>query len=103
MIVRTEETFGLHPDTLVADTAYGAGNMLGWLVDEQEIEPHIPVFDKTERGDGAFPATAFAFDHAANEYTCPGGKKVKKILARDAQTAIRRLQGRHDPLLCQQA
>lgn len=78
MIVRTEETFGLHPDTLVADTAYGAGDMLGWLVDEQEIEPHIPVFDKTERGDGAFPATAFAFDHAANEYTCPGGKKLKK-------------------------
>ena len=62
MIVRTEQTFGLHPDQLVADTAYGAGDMLGWLVDEQEIEPHIPVFDKTERGDGAFPATAFAFD-----------------------------------------
>ena len=78
MLVRTEEAFGLHPDTLVADTAYGSGEMLGWLVDEQDIDPHIPVFDKTERSDGAFPATAFTFDREANEYTCPGGKKLKK-------------------------
>ena len=78
MLVRTEEVFGLHPDTLVADTAYGSGEMLGWLVDEQDIDPHIPVFDKTERNDGAFPATAFTFDREANEYTCPGGKKLKK-------------------------
>lgn len=65
MILRTEDTFGLHPETLVADTAYGAGEMLGWLVDEQGIDPHIPVFDKTERSDGAFPATAFSFDPEA--------------------------------------
>lgn len=78
MLMRTEDTFGLHPETLVADTAYGAGEMLGWLVDEQGIDPHIPVFDKTERSDGAFPATAFSFDPEANEYTCPGGKKLKK-------------------------
>lgn len=78
MLVRTENSFGLHPETLVADTAYGSGEMLGWLVDEKGIEPHIPVFDKTERLDGAFPATAFNFDREANEYTCPGGKKLKK-------------------------
>jgi len=62
----------------LADTAYGAGEMLGWLVDEQGIDPHIPVFDKTKRSDGAFPATTFSFDPEANEYTCPGGKKLKK-------------------------
>jgi len=58
-------------ETLVVDTAYGSGEMLGWLVDEQGIDPHIPVFDKTERGDGAFPATAVIFDPEVNEYTCP--------------------------------
>ena len=51
--------------------------MLGWLVDDECIEPHIPVFDKSERKDGAFPATDFAYDHEADQYTCPGGKPLK--------------------------
>jgi hypothetical protein len=69
MLVRTEEVFGLHPDMLVTDTAYGSGEMLGWLVDEQDIDPLNPVFDKTERKDGAFPATAFTFDREATNIT----------------------------------
>ena len=78
MLIRVAERFGLNPDRLAADTAYGSADMLGWLVKEQEIEPHIPVFDKSERKDGAFPTTAFTFDVEANEYTCPGEKKLKK-------------------------
>ncbi len=78
MLIRTAERFDLHPDKLAADTAYGSAEMLGWLVKEQSIAPHIPVMDKSERKDGAFPATAFAFDAEANEYSCPGGKKLKK-------------------------
>ena len=54
MIVRTQERVGLHPDLLVADTAYGSAPMLGWLVDEQGIDPYIPVIDKSERKDGTF-------------------------------------------------
>jgi hypothetical protein len=100
MLVRTENSFGLHPDSLVADTAYGSGEMLGWLVDEQGLEPHIPVLDKTERLDGGFPAT-FTFDREANEYTW--WQAAEEILARDAQAANRHLQGWRDPLLCQQA
>jgi transposase len=49
MIVRTRERFGLHPDLLVADTAYGSAAMLGWLVEEQGIDPYIPLIDKSER------------------------------------------------------
>ena len=78
MLERTKDRFHLHPEMLAADTAYGSADMLGWLVKEQKIEPHIPVFDKSERKDGAFPTTAFVFDPEANEYTCPGGKKLKK-------------------------
>jgi excisionase family DNA binding protein len=46
MIERTRERFGLWPERLAADTGYGSAEMLAWLVHEQGIEPHIPVFDK---------------------------------------------------------
>jgi hypothetical protein len=54
MIERTEERFGLKPERLVGDTAYGAAAMLNWLVEEKGIAPHIPVFDKLKRDDGTF-------------------------------------------------
>ncbi|MCJ8309928.1 MAG: IS1182 family transposase [Hyphomicrobiales bacterium] len=78
MIARTRDTFGLYPQILAADTAYGAAENLNWLVNEEGILPHIPVFDRSRRSDGAFPATAFTFNHRANEYTCPAGNKLKK-------------------------
>ena len=37
MIERTEERFGLKPERLAADTAYGAAPMLNWLVEEKDI------------------------------------------------------------------
>ncbi len=77
MIRRTRDRFDLYPELLAADTAYGSADMLGWLVEDEGIEPHIPVFDKSERKDGAFPATDFAYDHSADQYTCPGGKPLK--------------------------
>jgi len=77
MIERTRNRFGLYPELLAADTAYGSAEMLGWLVEDEGIEPHIPVFDKSERKDGAFPATDFTCDHTADHSTCPGGKPLK--------------------------
>ncbi len=50
---------------------------LDTLVEDEGIEPHIPVFAKSERQNGAFPATDFECDHEADEYTCPGGKTLK--------------------------
>ena len=35
-------------------TSKGAAEMLGWLVYEQGIEPHVTVFDKSARQDGTF-------------------------------------------------
>ena len=77
MIRRASDRFGLYPETLAADTAYGSADMLGWLVEGEGIEPHIPVFDKSERRDGAFPATDFIYDHRADAYACPGGQSLK--------------------------
>lgn len=77
MLVRTGNRFDLHPGMLAADTASGTADMLGWLVEDQDIEPHIPVFDKSERKDGTFPATDFTYDPDADAYRCPGGRALK--------------------------
>lgn len=77
MIDRTQDRFGLTPERLAADTAYGAGGMLGWL-DARQIEPHIPLIDKTARQDGTFSNAEFRFDPDTDEYTCPAGNRLKK-------------------------
>ena len=71
MIERTQERFGLWPEKLVADAAYGSAPNLAWLVEDQGIEPHIPVFDKSARKDDTFERSAFTFDHDDDSYICP--------------------------------
>jgi len=76
MIERTEEQFALKPKYLAGDVAYGTGEMLGWLVDHK-IDPHIPVWDKSERDDGTFMRTDFSYDKERDIYICPAGKTLK--------------------------
>ena len=73
MIQRTEERMGLKPQRLAADTAYGTGKFLGWLVGAG-ITPQIPVWDKSAREDGTFSRSDFTFDRERNVYVCPAGK-----------------------------
>jgi hypothetical protein len=42
--------------------------MLNWLVVERGIEPHIPVFDKSQRTDGTFSRDDFTYDHQRDCY-----------------------------------
>jgi transposase len=77
MIERTEDRFGLKPDHIAGDVAYGTGEMLGWLV-KREIDPHIPVWDRSEAtANGKFVRADFAFDKERNLYVCPGGKELR--------------------------
>ncbi len=76
MIERTEKRFGLKPQRLAGDTAYGAAPMLNWLVEEKQIAPHIPVFDRSKREDGTFSREDFRYDEATDTYTCPAGKPL---------------------------
>jgi transposase len=76
MIDRTEERFGLKPERLAADTAYGSAAMLNWIVNEKKIAPHIPVIDKSKREDGTFSREDFRFDEKRNIYICPAGKML---------------------------
>jgi len=78
MIERTSDRFELRPERLAADTAYGSAEMLAWLVDEQAIAPHIPVFDKSERTDGTFSRDDFIYDQQDDAYICPGGKTLRR-------------------------
>jgi len=78
MLERVECRLGIKPSHLIADTAYGTGPMLGWLVDDKQIEPHIPVWDKTEREDGTFSRSDFTWDERADEYHCPGDKPLRR-------------------------
>jgi transposase len=74
MIERTEERFGLKPERLAADTAYGSAANLNWLVNDKQIAPHIPVIDKSKREDGTFSREDFTFDKEGNIYICPAFK-----------------------------
>src|ERR1700758_5330759 len=76
MIERTERRLGLKPERLLADTAYGTGKFLGWLVGAG-ISPHIPVWEKAKRDDGTFSRSDFTFDKQKNEYRCPNGKALR--------------------------
>ena len=78
MLDRTAEQFDVTPSRLVADGGYGSAEMVGWLVDERGIEPHVNLIDKSERTDGTFSRSDFAFDPERNLYVCPRGKELRK-------------------------
>jgi transposase len=73
MLDRTERRFALKPQRLAADTAYGTGRFLGWLVGRR-IAPHIPVRDASERDDGTFSRRDFRWDRRRGVYICPNNK-----------------------------
>jgi len=76
MLDRTAERFGLKPQSLAADSAYGSAENLAFLVKQRGIAPHIPVFDKSNRTDGTLSRSDFAFDPEQDRYTCPAGKHL---------------------------
>jgi transposase len=73
MIERTDKRLGLKPKRLAADTAYGTGKFLGWLIDAG-IAPHIPVWDKSTREDGTLSRSDFRWDKRRGVYICPNNK-----------------------------
>ena len=90
MIERTEERFGIKPNRLAADTAYGSGANLNWLVTDKDIAPHIPVIDKSKREDGTFSREDFSFDKDRNVYICPAENVLATTgnLVNDGETLL---------------
>jgi len=54
-----------------------AAPMLAWMFEEKNLEPHVPVWDKTERKDDSLPSNDFHWNHEANQYRCPAGKPLR--------------------------
>lgn len=78
MLERVEGRFDLKPVRLIGDMAYGSAPMLGWLVEEKRIAPHIPVWDKTQRSDDTLSSSDFLWDPGADEYRCPKGHVLRR-------------------------
>ncbi len=76
-IDRVEERFAIKPQRLIGDTAYGTAAMLDWIVEHKHIEPHVPVWDTSERTDGTLSSTDFTWNEQDNEYRCPMGKPLR--------------------------
>ena len=90
MIDRTETCFGIKPEWLAADTAYGSAPNLDWLVNEKGIAPHVPVIDKSKRDNGTFSREEFTYDKEHDVYTCPAGKTLRTggTLVNDGATLL---------------
>jgi len=65
MVNRVEERFGIKPQRLIGDTAYGTAAMLNWIVETKQIEPHTPVWQKYEGTAGLFGMADFTWDAEA--------------------------------------
>jgi transposase len=76
MVDRTQARFGLKPERLMADTAYGTGKLIAWLLDK-DITPQIPVWERYERTDGMFSRRDFTYDAERDIYLCPNGRPLR--------------------------
>mgnify|MGYP003733602213 CR=1 FL=1 len=77
MVDRVQERFDLIPNRLIGDTAYGTAPMLAWMVQDKGIEPHVPVWDKTQRTDDTLSRSDFQWNEQANEYRCLEGHALR--------------------------
>jgi transposase len=100
MINRSMERFDLYPARLLGDSAYGSAEMLGWLVYDHGIEPHVTVFDKSTRQDGTFSRDDFTYDHVGDVYSCPAGKMLTTTGSRVDGATLRYRASKYDCQAC---
>ncbi len=96
MVERTEQCFGLNPDNIAGDVAYGTGALLGRLV-ERGISPHIPVWDQSEvASKGKFVRADFVYDEKRDVYICPNGKELRTSGTAHDGTTLKYIAKRSD-------
>jgi hypothetical protein len=99
MIERVEDRFALKPNHVAGDAAYGTEEMLGWLVD-REIDPHIPVRDRSTGETDTFSCADVAYDKDRDLNICPGGKELKTLGTVHDGTTIKYIAKRGDCAIC---
>ena len=99
MIARTDRRLGLKPDRLAADSAYGTGKFLAWLID-RDIAPHVVVRDLSTRKDGTFSRADFQYDRENDIYMCPDGKTLTSTGRMHADNTYRYIASTLDCRAC---
>ena len=77
MLVRAKEVFGFAPACLGADKSYGTGPFLTWLL-ARDVDPHIPVLDRTAQTEGMFTRGHFTCEKAENGWRCPSRHPLRR-------------------------
>lgn len=78
MVDRVEARFNVKPKRFIGDTGYGNAQMLGWLVEDKHITPHVPVHDRSAGKDGQFGRSDFTWEPGADRYVCPAGNTLER-------------------------
>ena len=76
MLARAAVAFGFTPSCLGADKSYGTGPFLAWLL-ARNVDPHIPVLDRTAQTDGMFTRESFTYIEAEDTWRCPAGHMLR--------------------------
>ena len=76
LLQQAQERFGIQPESLGADTGYGSGEFLAWLL-ERQIQPHIPVIDRRHQTHRHYTREAFHYDPSEDVYICPQGQALR--------------------------
>jgi hypothetical protein len=93
MLQQVKEKFGISPESLGADKAYGSGEFLAWLL-EQSIQPHIPVIDRRHQTHRRFTRDQFQYDPGEDVFRCPQGQPLRyHSMNRQNQGSIYRTTG----------
>jgi transposase len=97
MIDRVEQRLELKPTRLIGDTAYGTAEVLGWMVNDKGIEPHVPVWDKTERQDEPVERRV-PVGRTGRPVPLPAGPRAAQAVACVQKHAHAHHQGQHHHL-----
>ncbi len=77
ILERTEARTDMKSVRLIGDTAHGSATMLEWLIEQQRIEWHLPVWGRSAQSDGTFSRTEFVWNEQENIHGCPDGKVLR--------------------------
>jgi hypothetical protein len=76
MIARFAERQGRNPASVAADTTYGNGEFLQWLM-EREITPYMRTRDSARRKNSPlYGPERFTYQPECNSYLCPAGEQL---------------------------
>ena len=76
MLARFSHRQGQGPETVAADTTYGNGEFLQWLL-ERNITPYMRTRDSIHRKNSPFfGSERFTYQPESNSYRCPAGQQL---------------------------